>query len=295
MERTTLKETIKRVVILGHCGFIGQKLTSYIRNIDPNNKLDGFSRKELDLSSVYQTEKLSKYFSPNTAVVMLSCIKPNIQDDLGACSKNITMVINICRVLEKHQVARFLYMSSAAVYGEDISNTNISETTPVNPRSFYGIAKYTSERLLGQTVGKGLVIFRPPAIYGPGEIALSYNPSGFLQTLKRKNSIELWGDGKEKREFIYVDDVVRLIYHFLFHSYDGVINIASGKSYSFRKSIDIIAQLLKKPITIRSKVRTKEKVDNIFDNTLLRRLAPRFKFTSLPYGLAKTYEYLYRM
>lgn len=282
---------INRVVILGASGFIGGHLRNYCMKQNPQLDVIGFSYPEVDLINPAHVQKLSRFLTRATAVVMLSCIKPNISDDLSSFRKNVTMVINLCQVLHHRKVARFLYMSSAAVYGEDVHNTNISETTPVLPRSYYGLAKYISEKLLWKTFSdqhrKGLVIFRPPVIYGPGEGAISYNPAGFLHTVQTGNTITLWGDGSEKREFIYIDDIIELIHYFIFHPFDGVINIASGTSYSFQEIITIISKFLGKKITIQKKKRSKEKVDHVFNNQLLKKLVPNLRFTTVTEGLIK--------
>ena len=64
-------------------------------------------------------------------------------------------------------------MSSAAVYGEDIDNLNITEETPINIRSYYGNSKYASERLFCQVLSCSsslpLAILRPPLVYGKGD------------------------------------------------------------------------------------------------------------------------------
>lgn len=282
---------IKRTIILGHNGFIGRNLTEYCHQNNPLTEVIGFSAPKTDVTHLKEIQKIAHYFTKNSAVVMLSGIKPNNGDNLETFSHNLSMVANLCRVLQKHPVARFIYMSSAAVYGEDIHNTNISETTPVHPRSYYGMAKYTSEKLLEKLYDEqkrsGLIILRPPAIYGPGEGNVSYNPAGFLQTIKRGGTVTVWGDGSEKREFIFVDDIVKLIHYFIFHSFDGVINIASGMSYTFGEIITNISKLLGKKITIRTKNRSKQKVDAVFNNQLLRTVIPDFRFTTLTEGLIK--------
>lgn len=282
---------IKRIIVLGHSGFVGRNLTEYCRKNNPHTEVLGFSAPQTDLTKPAQAQKISTYFTKYSAIVMLSGIKPNIGDTLETFSQNVSMMINLCHVLQKHPVARFVYMSSAAVYGEDIHNTNISEETPVQPRSYYGLAKYTSEQLLVKVYDeqkrKGLVILRPPVIYGPGEKVVSYDPAGLLQTAQKGNAITLWGDGSEKREFIYIDDIIKLIYYFIFHPYDGVINIASGTSYSFQETIAVMEKLLGKPIVVRTKKRSKEKVDHKFNNRLLREILPDFRFTTLTEGLSK--------
>jgi UDP-glucose 4-epimerase len=263
----------------------------YIQSNAGKCELFGVSSEQMNLLDSRSLNKNIKLFTQDTTVIMLSAIKPNRGDNLDIFLKNIIMTKNFASFLEKHPIKRLIYMSSAAVYGEDINNTHISEKTPIQPRSYYGIAKYTSENLLQKMheagYCEGITVLRPPAIYGPGEGFLSYNPAGFLHIAQTKTEISLWGDGSEKREFIYVDDVVRLISYFVFKNFDGVVNIASGTSYSFREIVGIISSLLHKKIIIRSQKRSKEKVDNIFVNKLLRRLVPAFQFTTLAQGVEK--------
>lgn len=282
---------IKRIIILGHSGFIGRNLTEYCRKENPHVEMYGFSAPKTDLTHLKEVQKIAQYFTKDSAIVMLSGIKPNIGDNLETFSQNISMIVNVCYVLQSHPVSRFVYMSSAAVYGEDIHNINISEATPVAPRTYYGMAKYTSERLLQKIFDeqkrRGLIMLRPPAIYGPGEGNVSYNPAGFLQTIKRGGTVTVWGDGSEKREFIYIDDIVELLYYFIFHPFDGVINIASGTSYTFQEMIDSISKLLGKNIATRSMKRSKEKVDHVFNSQLLKKIVPNFRFTTLTEGLIK--------
>lgn len=289
----------KRIIIFGHSGFIGSHLVGLLAIRHPALPVIGCSDPKVDLTDMRMVDRISRLFGQDTAVVMLSAIKPNIADDQETCWKNIAMVTNVCRALSSHPVGRLIYMSSAAVYGEDIAHLRITEETPVSPRSYYGIAKYTSERLLWKTFagvpGSSLLVLRPPVVYGPGEGATGYNPSGFLQKAMSGETITLWGDGKERREFIYIDDMAAILHFFLFHKTDGTVNIASGKSYSFAEVVTVIQKLLGPPISVASRSRSKKRVDHQFDNALLKRLAPHLRFTSLFEGLSKTYDTMHRV
>lgn len=288
-------EGINRIVIFGHSGFIGGYLERFFREHNPNIEVIGRSFPPFDLTNNEDAEGLKDIFDMNTAVIMCSAIKPNIGNDLDAFYKNVQMVLNLCRVLEGHPVKHLLYFSSAAVYGEDINNTNITEETPINARSYYGIAKYASERLLWSTFAKqennSLIILRPPVVYGPKEEVITYTPSGFLKRALNKEKLALWGGGTEKREFVFIEDVAKLVHYLTFHEYTGVINVASGKSYTFKEALDIISRITSNKLEIDSKKRTKEKVDNEFDNKLIQELIPDFSFTNLEEGIKKTFDF----
>jgi len=296
--KLTKVKGIKRIVILGHSGFIGSNLEHYLQEKYLNIELVGRALPSIDFTKEEELIALKDFFDTNTAVVMLAAIKPNIGNDLEAFTKNVQMVANLCKLLQKNPVARLAYFSSAAVYGEDVHNLHITEETPINSRSYYGISKYACERLLWKTFNEqnneqknsSLLILRPPVIYGPGEKEVIYNPAGFAKKTLNHEKITLWGDGSEKREFIFIDDIIKIVDYFIFHDYSGILNVASGKSYTFNEIIDALSKLGYKA-QVDSRKRTKEKVDNAFDNNLFVKLMPGFKFTNLRDGIRKVVEY----
>lgn len=278
------------VIILGHSGFIGHHFFRYISEKYPKVTVVGLSSKELDLSKEKFPSNLGHIFTAHSRVIVLSGIKPNRLDGLSGFQKNITLAINICRLFERYPVKRVVYVSSAAVYGEDVERSStITESSIVDPRSFYGIAKYATERMLLKTVSfsvpTSLLFVRPPVIYGPREGLYANNPAGLLTKAQKKETIKLWGDGSEKREFIYIDDAVRILEILLFGTYSGVINLASGRSYTFIDILSVISALLSRKIKVKYLKRSKKKVDLLFDNSRLKHVIGNFHFTTLEEGI----------
>lgn len=291
---STTSYKIKRILILGNTGFIGSHIEKKLRQFFPDKEIIGQSVRHIDLTEEESIKKLEKVLSPETAVVMCAAIKKQLGDNLSTFQKNIKIVINVCQALQHSTVARFIYFSSAAVYGEDVQNTTLTEETPVAPISYYGIAKYISECLLlkvFQELGKEkIVILRPAVVYGPDEPGKFYGPSGFVKSVLCQEPITLWGDGNEYREFIFIDDVVNIVINLIFHNYSGIINVASGRSYTFQEILDIIERFLSLKLNINSRLRTKPRVDHRFNNALLKRLCPRVSFTSLEEGIHHVIE-----
>lgn len=280
-------KNIERVVILGHTGFIGKHLENFFNNKYP--EVIGKSLPDFDLTK--DSDSLKDIFDMKTAVIMCSAIKKDYGDNIDNFSKNVSMVVNVCKILETNPVKSFVYFSSAAVYGEDIHNLQISEKTAINPTSYYGMVKYVSERLLWKVSKNNLIIIRPPVIYGPGDQPC-YGPSGFVKAALNNETVTLWGDGTEKREFIFIDDVVQLIDKLILNNYNGVLNLASGKSFTFKEIIDMMSSLTNSKIEVNSRERTKNKVDNEFDNSALLKIFPEFTFTPLKDGIKDTIESL---
>lgn len=289
------EEEIRRLIILGHSGFIGSHIKKFYREQYPEIEIIGRSFPPFDLTNMDDVSTLKNYFDMNTAVVMLSMLKKEHGDNIDNFLKNIQMVINLCKVLEKRPIKYFVYFSSSAIYGEDINNINITEETQIQPTSYYGIAKYTNERLLYKTIGpqenSNLVILRPPVIYGPGDQPC-YGPSGFVNAALKKDKLILWGDGHELRDFIFIDDVVNLLSELIHQSYDGVLNLATGESHSFIEILEIISSIMRCDMNIDSRDRTKDKVNHHFRIDKLHKLFPGFKFTSLKDGIQKTIDFV---
>jgi UDP-glucose 4-epimerase len=281
---------LRRIVLLGHSGFVGSHLVTHLRRHRPDLELVALSVNDLDLTRTEAIERLSALFAADVGVVMTAGVKRQWGDTLEAFSRNLSMAQNLCRALAARPVGRFVFFSSAAVYGEANHNEAINENTAVCLASYYGVAKFASEGLLQQTLRRGLVMLRPPLIYGPGDTSNSYGPAGFVQAALNSAPITLWGDGEEKREFIYVGDVAELTTRLLFNDFDGPLNIASGRQYTFREAADLAARHACGKVAITFRPRSKIKVDHGFSNGLLADLFPDFKFHSLEDGIRRTLE-----
>lgn len=285
---------IQRVLILGHTGYIGGHLLAYFQQHARGIEILGQSVSTVDLTQADQAATLADLLTPNTALIVCAAIKKQLGDNLDTLAQNLQIASNLCRLLEKQQVARLVLFSSAAVYGEDVHNTQITEETPVQPNSYYGIGKFTTERLFRKVISQhetgSLLMLRPALVYGPAEAGTFYGPSGFLKTAMRGDSITLWGDGTEKREFVYIADLVEATYRLTFHHYNGIVNMVSGTSYSYTDALKIISELVPQPLQLNSRPRSKPQVDHGFDNQLLRDLAPDLSFTDLQAGLQQVFE-----
>ncbi len=282
---------IERIVLLGHTGFIGGHLACFFRERFPAVELAGYSAPEMDLTHAEDADSLAGFLDLRTAVVMLAGVKRQFGDNLDTFSQNVQMAANLCRLLERRPVRRLVFFSSAAVYGEEVQNPGISEETPVHPTSLYGAAKYASECLFQKIVGghgqSSLLILRPPLIYGPGDTGSGYGPSGFVTAAVNGEPITLWGDGTEKREFLFIDDVVEIVGRLALGRWSGVLNVASGKSCTYVDILNGISKTLGSRPSIASRPRTKDKVDHGFSNATLARLFPGFRFTAIEEGIRR--------
>ncbi len=279
---------VGRVVLFGHTGFIGSSLRVRLEKEYPG-ELQCFSTEQVDLTDREEVQRLWRLFDMHTVVILCSAIKRQGGDDIESLDKNLQMTMNLCHVIRDHPIKRMIYLSSTAVYGEDVQHDIISEETPESPTSFYGIAKYTCEQILMKVFGvlesSSLAIVRPPAVYGPGESELTYGPSMFGHAIANEEDVTLWGDGSELREFLYIDDLVELLVRLSFHQFEGVLNTVSGRSVSFLEMLRKLEQVSGMKVCVSERPRSKAKVDNVFDSGRLKSLFPDFQFTDIVIGL----------
>ena len=134
-----------------------------------------------------------------------------------------------------------------------------------------------------------LAVLRLTAIYGAGDTHNSYGPNRFLRQALSEGRIALFGDGEENRDHLYVADAVALILAVVARGSTGLLNLATGKSSTFRTVADIIAAQSGRPVVIAPSVRQNPATHRHFDITNLLRAFPDARFKSLAEGLAATF------
>ncbi|MEO6813711.1 MAG: NAD-dependent epimerase/dehydratase family protein [Ginsengibacter sp.] len=107
-----------------------------------------------------------------------------------------------------------IYECKCPYCGKDIQLLSTDENSKIEPQSVYGISKYNQEQLTllaGKSLNIPTLAFRYQNVYGPGQ-SLSNPYTGILSIfstqIKNKNDINIFEDGKESRDFVYIDDVV---------------------------------------------------------------------------------------
>ncbi len=171
------------------------------------------------------------------------------QEPLASHQNNLTTTLAAIQLCQALQIPRFVYASSAAVYGNPVDSP-VAETHPTAPISPYGLQKLTSEhyaKLLGQHSQFSCVLLRLFNVFGPRQ-RLDSPYSGvisiFQNQMQKGLPINLYGDGNQTRDFIYVTDVAVAFSKALQRSFptkgNYTCNIATGNSFSLRELIEAL-------------------------------------------------------
>ncbi|MBI4971383.1 MAG: SDR family oxidoreductase [Candidatus Omnitrophica bacterium] len=166
---------------------------------------------------------------------------------------NVTGTLNLLIASKEAKVKRFVFTSSSAVYG-DTKKFPSSETDAMAPQSPYGSSKLIGEeycRLFAQSFGLDTVSLRYFNVYGPRqhpESRYSLVIPIFLDCLLKNKSPEIHWDGRQSRDFVYIDDVVQGNLLAIQGPAKGgaVYNISTGKELSILEIFNAIAKRLGK-------------------------------------------------
>ncbi len=191
---------------------------------------------------------------------------------------------------------QFVYFSSGGtVYGNRKSLESFEETDPKEPISYYGLSKQMIENSIQfehRVSNLEYLILRPSNPYGHGQRI--FGKQGLIAVSIGKiltgGVINVWGDGTSIRDYIYIDDLVKIVSQ-IFDSgvKNATINIGSGKGYSVNSIISILKGIVSENVNVIYTTERKADVSNmILNNTLLNSIVD-IEFTTLKQGITDFY------
>jgi UDP-glucose 4-epimerase len=170
---------------------------------------------------------------------------------------NVGGAVSLMEAMRDTGVRRVVFTSSGAVYGNQ-ENLPVREVDPPHPDSPYAVSKWSAEQYIhtiGELWGLETVALRIFNAYGPNQsLPISHAPviPRFLQQALTGGSIVLFGNGRQTRDFVYVDDVVEALVRSATADAvnRGIINIGSGIETSIQDLVDKIALVTGKRINL---------------------------------------------
>jgi nucleoside-diphosphate-sugar epimerase len=276
-----VRKAPSRVVIIGAGGFVGGAIGDQLA-ADKVPML-ALTRKELDLLKPQASATLQRLLRADDSVVFVSALAPTRNNAM--LIDNLRMAEAVCAALSAQPVAQLVYISSDAVYADDANP--VMERSCQQPSSLHGAMHLAREIMLRATLKLPLAILRPTLIYGAKDPHNGYGPNRFRRLAAKGETITLFGEGEEKRDHVHVHDVAALVSAVLQHRSIGALNIATGRSASFREVAGMIAALSSRSVEIRGTPRQNPITHRHFDITDCLKAFPEFHYISLRDGLAR--------
>ena len=301
------------LLVFGGTGFVG---SSIIKRCKYKEKIISFSSKKVEIISSNKKKKINytlsiDYINKQKKIDAIFCAatrydpkkyraKPEI-----VFNNNIKSILKFIKTIDAayKKVSKILIISSYAVYGDtlkDNSENSILSTENFSKREFnYAFAKYIQEKLIINFCKEKNIkynIIRLPSIYGPGSTLNKKNahvvPSFILQILKNRKNMNVYGTGNEKREFIYIYDLIKIIIKLRKVNYSDIINVGSNKLISIKNLLKNIISLTNSSILAKFN-------NESFSDVPIRKVNYRkfntlfkgFRFTNISSGLNETIKW----
>lgn len=271
-----------RLVVLGAGGFLGARLLRACAAA--GIEAAALGTRDIDLADAAAPARLAQHLRAKDAVVFLAALTPDKGRDSGTLMRNLAMARAVLEATRSLDIAQLVYASSDAVYS--FADGSICEVTPAVPLDLYGAMHRTRELMLAAEAKAPLAILRLTAVYGAGDTHNSYGPNRFLRQALKDGRIPLFGNGEETRDHLHVEDAVDLVLKVVTHASSGLLNLATGKSESFRAVAEMIAAIAPRPIEIAPSARQNPVTHRHFDTTDLLHAFPGARFKPLAEGLS---------
>jgi UDP-glucose 4-epimerase len=226
-------------------------------------------------------------------------VGPSVENPFLDMEINVGGTFNVLEAARHHQVKRFIFASSGAPAGE--CEPPVHEELPPHPVSPYGASKLAGEGYCSayyRTFGVETVVLRFGNVYGPGSGHKNSVVAKFIKQAMAGETLEIYGDGRQTRDFIYIEDLVHAICLSQCTGDVGgeIFQIATNKETTVIEMTNLLISMLEKKNRKDIRLINREKrpgdvLRNFSDTTKARKLLNWEPQTDLSIGLKKTIEY----
>ena len=271
---------MKKILILGAGGFIGShlverlksegnyvvgvdlKLPEYIENLSDEFILGDL--RDFNFVDSILTENIDELYQLAADMGGAGYIFTG-EHDADIMHSSVQINVNVAKLASQKKVKVLFYASSACIYPEynqmDPENPKCSEDSayPAAPDSEYGWEKLFSERLYlsyKRNYGLNVKIARFHNIYGEKGIwnnGKEKAPAALCRKVamaKKEDTIDIWGDGKQTRSFLYIEDCLDAMIQLTRSEFTGPYNVGSEEMISINEYALLIADIANKKITL---------------------------------------------
>lgn len=258
-----------RILITGGCGFIGSNLTEFIISTTDweVNVLDNLSTGSLEnIKSIENYEERVTFFKGNMLnegdvtqslhqcdyVVNLAAqtsVLKSIEDPFEDQRQNIIGLLKLLKKASEFKIKKFVQGSSAAVMG--VQTMPIHELKVPHPISPYGASKLAGEAycsVFANVYELDCVVLRFSNVYGPKSTNKTSVIAKFIKKILQGELIEVYGEGDQTRDFLYVFDLCEGIYKALMYNTGKfeLFQLGTGKETTINSLIDFLIKISEK-------------------------------------------------
>ena len=314
-----------RIVVCGAGGFIGGHLVAdllrqgyrSIRAVDLKPFAEWYQRfakaenEQLDLQN---KEACERALRDARIVYNLAADMGGmgfIENNRALCMLSVLINTHLLMAARRHGIQRYFYASSACVYAADkqtspdVTALREADAYPAMPEDGYGWEKLFSERMcrhFREDFGMVTRVARYHNVYGPHgtwDGGREKAPAAICRKviaakLSGQHEIEIWGDGKQTRSFMYIDDCLQGTQAIMQSEIEEPINLGSSELVTINQLVDIVEDIAGVKLKRSYNLKAPKGVNGRnSDNTLIKKYLGWEPSVRLRDGLEKTYRWIY--
>ncbi len=251
----------KRVWIAGHRGMVGGAIVR--RLVGEDCEILTADRATIDLRRQRETENWLAETQPQAIFVAAATVGGIMANNTRPAEflyNNLEILANIIEAARRVGTEKLLYLGSACIYPK-FAQQPIGEdellTGPLEPTNqWYAVAKIAGVKLCQayrRQFGLDFIAVTPTNLYGPGDnfdLASGHVVPALLRKVHEAKAagletVEIWGSGKPRREFLYVEDCADALVHIMRHySGEAHLNVGTGEDVTIREVADAISKVV---------------------------------------------------
>ena len=265
----------KKILIIGGSGFIGQHLTKNCKKKkwlvtcissswkNKTKRISGVNYIKVNIQNKKQLIKKLKNKNFDYAVNLAGYVDHSNSQKTYA--SHYMGCKNLVEILLKKKLKSFLQMGSSSEYG--LNKSPITENSLCNPQTIYGKSKLLASKFLLKMYKKHkfpAIIFRLFQTYGPSQAENRLIPITINSCLN--NKIFDCSSGKQYRDFVYIDDLIKAIFLSLNNkrALGQIINVGAGEPIKVKNIINKIKKIVKKGYPLFGKIKMRKDESKIF-------------------------------
>jgi UDP-glucose 4-epimerase len=257
-----------KIFVTGGAGFIGRNIikslkdhkvriydnlsnTKFDKNTNFGNNIDFVEGDILDY------EKLLASSQEYDVIIHLAAkisVQESLRNSTETMENNVKGTENILKCCVENKIKKVIFSSSAAIYGENENQFPISESSNSKPLSPYGESKKQAELIIKKITKEQNIIgiiFRIFNVYGEGQTKEYAGViTKFVENISKNESLKIFGNGNQSRDFISIIDVVKAFCQGLNSQKSGTYNVASGQKTTINELSKRMIKISKKELSI---------------------------------------------
>jgi UDP-N-acetylglucosamine 4-epimerase len=293
-----------KVLVIGGCGFIGSHIvdlllehnyfvrvydnlsSGFINNLSRHANSANFEFVLGDIQDSVAVDKACKNIDAICHQAAIVSVTQSVDDPITTYNVNVNGFLNVLNCAKNNNIKRFVYASSAAVYGDKCENAKENEIGDI--QSPYGLHKYTNElyaNMYTKLYGMECIGLRYFNVYGPRQNAKSPYAGvicKFVDCIQNNNLPIIFGNGLAVRDFIYVTDIAQANYLALVtqnnECFGNVFNIGTGNQITIFELWKTLKNIYNSELNVEFREKRKGDIDKSYANIDHTQKYLKFKF-----------------